>query len=456
MGASGADDGHPAPRGGLTLSGEATVDGGPAAAGGSNRRPLGSVLQSSVRAISDNFRLAFSTFWGHRLRSLLTLLGIVIGAATVVSMMALLEGLRKKVDDDLTGLGSNGFQIQKFPNGFGNFDFEKLSKRPNLTIEDRDDIERRLPDVVAVTGEAWDFGVKISTDRYETRPNIQVAGGTADFFATNAMDIAMGRSFNVGEVADGERLAVLGSNVADVLFPQSDPLGQVVRIRTRPFRVIGIIKRKGAFVGGFQQDDVVVIPINAFFELWGKNRSLNISMQAASAELLPKAMEEVRQLMRRRHNLKPDQEDNFYIFSNESATQTFNQISSVVTAASFGVCLLSLIVGGIGILNIMLVSVNERTQEIGVRKALGARRRRILGQFATEAVVLSLLGGVLGVLAGDFPAFLGRWAFGFPTSVPAWAVVLAMLMSSGVGLVFGIYPAARAARLDPVDAMRTE
>ncbi len=409
-----------------------------------------------VRAVTDNFRLAFSTFWGHRLRSMLTLLGIVIGAATVVSMMALLEGLRNKVDEDLTGLGSNGFQIQKFPNGFGNFDFDRLSKRPNLTIEDRDDIERRLPDIIAATGEAWDFGVKISTDRYETRPNIQVAGGTADFFLTNAMDIASGRAFNVQEVADGERLAVLGSNVADVLFPGVDPIGHEVRIRTRPFRVIGLIKRKGAFVGGFQQDDVVVIPINAFFPLWGKNRSLNISMQAATPEILPRAMEEVRQLVRRRHNLKPQQEDDFFIFSNESATQAFNQISSVVTAASFGVCLLSLIVGGIGILNIMLVSVTERTQEIGVRKALGARRRRILGQFATEAIMLSLVGGILGVLGGALVAFLARWAFNFPTSVPTWAVALALAMSSGVGLIFGIYPAARAARLDPVEAMRTE
>jgi putative ABC transport system permease protein len=257
-----------------------------------------------VRALTDNFRLAMSTFWGHRLRSLLTLLGIVIGAATVVAMMALLEGLRNKVDEDLTGLGSNGFQIQKFPNGFGNFDFDRLSKRPNLTIEDRDDIERRLPDVIATTGEAWDFGVKVSTDRYETRPNIQIAGGTADFFLTNAMDIASGRAFNIQEVADGERLVVLGSNVAEVLFPGGDPLGEEVRIRTRPFRVIGVMKRKGALVGGFQQDDVVVIPINAFFPLWGKNRSLNISMQAASTEVLPRAMEEVRQLMRRRHNLK--------------------------------------------------------------------------------------------------------------------------------------------------------
>ena len=456
MGPRAAGGGRTPPRGGLKLHPQSAVDGSPAAAGGRNGRAWGSVLESAVRAISDNFRLAFATFWGHRLRSMLTLLGIVIGAATVVSMMALLEGLRAKVDDDLTGLGSNGFQAQKFPNGFGNFDFERLSKRPNLTIEDRDDIERRVPDVVAVTGEGWDFGIKVSNDRYETRPSVQVAGGTADFFLTNAMDISAGRAFNLSEVADGERVIVLGSDVADVLFPNSEPLGQEVRVRGRPFRVIGLIKRKGAQLGGGSQDNLIVIPITAFFEQWGKKRSLNISMQASSAENLQKAMEEVRQLLRKRHKLKPEQEDDFFIYSNESATQSFNQISSVITAASFGVCLLSLIVGGIGILNIMLVSVTERTQEIGVRKALGARRRRILGQFATEAVVLSLFGGVLGVLAGAFIAFLGRWAFGFPTSVPAWAVALAMLMSSGVGLVFGIYPAARAARLDPVDAMRTE
>ena len=409
-----------------------------------------------VDAIVDNFRLALSTFWGHRLRSLLTLLGIVIGAATVVSMMALLEGFRLKVNDDLSGLGSNGFQIQKFPSGFGNFDFEKLSKRPNLTVEDREDIQRHAPDVVAVTGEGWDFGAKVSNDRYETRPNVVVAGGTGDFFITNAQDIAQGRAFSEAEVSDGQRLIVLGADVADVLFPGIDPLGHEVRLRTRPFRVIGVIKRKGAFIGGFTQDNIVVTTLPAFFELYGKKRSLNISMQAASAEVLQKATEEVRQLMRRRHNRRPDQEDDFFIFSNESATQTFNQISNVMTAASFGVCLLSLIVGGIGILNIMLVSVTERTAEIGVRKALGARRRRILGQFATEAVVLSLVGGLLGVLSGFFLAFLGRWALGFPTAVPGWAVALALAMSSGVGLAFGIYPAARAARLDPVVAMRAE
>jgi hypothetical protein len=178
-------------------------------------------------------------------------------------------------------------------------------------------------------------------------------------------------------VADGERLIVLGSNVADVLFPQGDPLGQTVRIRTRPFRVIGLIKRKGAFAGGFQQDDVVVIPISAFFQLWGKARSLNISMQAASTELLPRAMEEVRNLMRRRHNLKPTQEDDFYIFSNESATQAFNQIAPATTRRQLRGLPPLPHRGGIGILNIMLVSVTERTAGIRCPQGAGSAAARI-------------------------------------------------------------------------------
>ncbi len=161
-------------------------------------------------------------------------------------------------------------------------------------------------------------------------------------------------------------------------------------------------------------------------------------------------------LMRRRRNIKPNEPSNFELFTNETMTKTFNGMSQVITVAAFGVCILSLVVGGIGILNIMLVAVTERTREIGIRKALGAKRRRILGQFATEAVVLSLVGGLIGIIVGFSVAFMGRWLLSFPTVVPAWAVMVSLLMSSGVGLVFGIYPAARAARLDPVDAMRAE
>jgi putative ABC transport system permease protein len=412
-------------------------------------------LFPGVRVIADNFRLALATFWGHRLRSALTLLGIVIGVATVVATMALLEGFQNKVTADLAGLGANGFQLQKWPNGFGNFDWDKINRRPNISFADFEAIQKHVPDVAKVTAEAWDGGKKISTASRETRANVQMAGGTFHFFDTNAMDVSKGRVFSEAEIQNDAQVMVVGPDLADSLFPDMEAVGQEVRLKGHSFQVIGVMTRKGGFAGpGY--DNTSIIPIGVFFEIFGKNRSLNISMQAWDTSLLQRAQDGVELLMRHRHGLRPDQESDFTIYSNESATATFNQLSAVVTAASFGVCLLSLIVGGIGILNIMLVSVSERTHEIGVRKALGARRRRILAQFATEAVVLSLVGGVVGVLLGFFVAFLGRWALGFPTAVPPWAVALALAMSSGVGLVFGIYPASRAAGLDPVEAMRTE
>jgi putative ABC transport system permease protein len=406
--------------------------------------------------IVDNFRLALRTFWGHRLRSVLTLLGIVIGVATVVSMMALLQGLRNKIDTDLSGLGANGFQLQKWPAGFGSFDWDKIERRPNINLADFEAIQKLLPDVATVTAEAYGVGPKkVSTAARETRPNVQIGGGTFHFFDTNALTVMRGRSFSESEVLEGAQVAVIGVDVAEVLFPDLEAVGAEVRISNRNFRVLGVLKRQGGMFGS-GYDNSVIIPIPVFFDLYGKNRSLNVSMQAWTTQTLQRSQDSVELLMRHRHGLRPDQESDFTIYSNESATQTFNQISTVVTSASFGVCLLSLIVGGIGILNIMLVSVTERTQEIGIRKALGARRHRILGQFATEALVLSLLGGVVGVVIGYFVAFLGRWALGFPTDVPAWSVAVALAMSSVVGLGFGIYPAARAARLDPVEAMRSE
>jgi putative ABC transport system permease protein len=217
-----------------------------------------------------------------------------------------------------------------------------------------------------------------------------------------------------------------------------------------------VLERRGKVLGLFNLDNMVMTPMNSFLSLYGKRRTVSISVEAKDQPAFERAMEEASRLMRQRRRLGPEEDDNFEVSTNESMAKTLNDLSKVITAATFGVCLLSLLVGGIGILNIMLVSVSERTREIGVRKALGARRSRILGQFATEAVALALLGGVIGLGLGLGLAFLGRWALGLSTAVPIWAAVLSLAMSSGVGLIFGIYPAARAGRLDPVDAMRAE
>ncbi len=406
-----------------------------------------------MNALWDTLRLAFGTFVSNPLRSFLTLLGIVIGATTVVSMMGLIQGLRNQVNESLSELGTNCFQVQRLPFG-GELSLAELARRPRLNEADLEAI-REQPSVLAAAAEDSKGGFKVSTSLRESRANVAIWAGTPEYFQTNSVHLQEGRAFTDTEYLDGRRVVVIGLDLADTLFPGLNPLGQTLRIQGRAFQVVGTLKRKGGFLGGGSQDNQVMMPLTVFRQMFGV-RDYRVSIQARSADLVQRAQDEVTLLMRRRHALKPSEEDDFFVFSNESAAETFNNISQVISVASFGVCLLSLLVGGIGILNIMLVAVTERTREIGIRKALGAKKRRILAQFATEAVVLSLAGGVLGVALGVALAGLARWVIGLPTEVPGWAVALSLAMSCGVGLAFGIYPAARAAKLDPVEAMRTE
>jgi putative ABC transport system permease protein len=413
-----------------------------------------------IRAFFDNLKLAFGTFVAHPLRTMLTLLGIVIGVSTVMTMMALLEGLRVKVNKDFSQLGANVFRIDKWPTGFhfggGGIDWNRISKRPALNVADKRALAEQCPSVLRTAASSWQPGQKVRTANTETQPSVFIIGATVEYPETSGITIATGRMFNDAEELDGRRIAVLGPDVADKLFPSLDPVGQEVRLRNRPYTVVGVMERRGKLLGMFNLDNQVLVPMSTFLSAYGKRRGVSISIEAKDKDSVDKAMEEVTRVMRQRRSVGPMEENNFEVSTNESMAKSLNDLSNVVTAATFGVCILSLIVGGIGILNIMLVTVTERTREIGIRKALGARRGRILMQFATEAVVLSLAGGIVGIAVGFGLAFLGRWTFGLYTSVPLWSVLLSLGMSSGVGLVFGIYPAARAARLDPIDAMRAE
>ncbi|OJT21380.1 ABC transporter substrate-binding protein [Archangium sp. Cb G35] len=408
-------------------------------------------------AFLDNLRLALTTLVGNPLRSLLTLLGIVIGVTTVIAMMGLIEGLRLKVNGDLAQLGSNTFELNKWPLGLGRFDWQKYAKRKNITMEDVALIRQSCPSVAQVSASLPQWGQKVASVHAQTRPSVEIKGATPEAVETSSLVVSQGRFLHGVDEQEERYVAVLGMDVADALFPKgTEPLGGTVRIQDRPFTVVGLLQRRGSFLGLMSMDNIVYIPMSTFQNLYGKSRSLDVKVQALSGELMSQAEDEVTVLMRRRRGLNEGQPNDFELHTNESMTRMFNELSAVISAASFGVCLLSLLVGGIGILNIMLVSVTERTREIGIRKALGARKRRILGQFATEAVMLALVGGVLGVGLGYGVTFLARWVAGVPTVVPAWAVALSLGMSSGVGLLFGIYPAARAARLDPVEAMRAD
>ncbi len=408
-------------------------------------------------ALLDTVAMALGTLRANVLRSALTLLGIVIGASTVVAMMSLTEGLRLRATGDLAMLGAGAFQVQKFPAmQIGPHDHAKYAKRPDLT-RDQGEALRALPDVAHVSIEEYHRQPEIiSTSERQTKQNIGVVGAVPDYEFANAFGLASGRFLSDVDVALGRRVAVLGADVADILFPGRDPLGQQIRIRGRPFEVIGVAARMGSVFGLESKDGFVAIPWPAFEQVLGKATNNNIVVQATSPELVPAVLDRTIAALRRIRGLKPYEENDFEIFTNESIAEVFDNLGRIVGAATFGVCLLALLVGGIGIMNIMLVSVTERTREIGVRMALGARRRRILAQFLVEAVALSLLGGLLGVLLGAGVAVGAREVYQVPASIPAWAVILSLASASGAGLAFGIYPAARASKLDPVEAMRTE
>jgi putative ABC transport system permease protein len=411
-----------------------------------------------MTALLDTIAMALGTLRGNVLRSVLTLLGIVIGASTVVAMMSLTEGLRIKMTTDFAMLGAGAFQVQKWPHlNFGPRDMRRYEKRPDLTREQGEAL-RALPHVAHVSIEEYFKGAGLevlSTPDRATRKDITVCGGLPDYEQANGVTVGQGRFLTQTDVLLGRRVAFIGSDVADILFPKMDPLGQELRIRGARFEVVGVAQRMGSILGQ-SKDGFAIIPWPIYDVVIGKQRNTNIAIVATTPEDAPKAMEEVTAALRRIRGLRAQDENDFELFSNETTADLLDNLARMVGAATFGVCALALLVGGIGIMNIMLVSVTERTREIGVRMALGAKRGRILAQFLVESVALSGLGGVAGVLLGAGLAVGAREVFEIPASIPAWAVVLSLAAAGGAGLLFGIYPAARASKLDPVEAMRTE
>ncbi len=409
----------------------------------------------------DNLResliMALSAIRGSKLRSVLTLLGVAVGVFSIISVMTAVGVLRNSIEEGITQLGANTFQMQKFPAGFGGNNRGQFRNRKNITYEQALMVRDRATLAEAVGIEGWRFGRLIQWGGNKTNPNVFVAGENPDGIATNDWVIERGRTLSPTDLEMTRPVIILGNPVVEKLFPPYvDPIGESVRIDGAIYQVIGTLESKGGALGG-NQDNLVIIPITTFFQKYGKDDvDIHIMVKALNREVMDDAIEQSRMILRAARNVAPGAEDDFGYFSNDSLVKEFNEFTLYLRLGVLLISSISLLAAGVGIMNIMLVSVTERTKEIGVRKSIGAQKRDILSQFMIEAIILCQIGGIIGIVLG----VLGGNVVGILLEVPAvipWEWVgIGLLTCSVVGFVFGVYPAWKAANLDPIEALRFE
>lgn len=337
----------------------------------------------------------------------------------------------------------------------------KIQRRRPLTTEHADAIRSKVKSVDLVGSELWSFGHLASYKDAKTNSNLTLCGGTPEYAPNNTHYIQIGHNLTPEDVKVGRNVAVIGAAVADRLFPWTDPIQKTIKIDGRKYTVVGVFEAKKSALGG-NFDNYLLIPMSTFKRYYGEHdprgfdRSVNITVNAKSPKLVQDAIAEVRAVMRFERNLKPNQEDDFTIFTNDSQIKVFNETTAGIKTAAFDIGIVALIVAGIGIMNIMLVSVTERTKEIGIRKSLGAKRKNILMQFLLEAIILCNIGGAIGVLVGFGLGNLVSVFTGFAITVPLPWAIIGLLFCTAVGLTFGMWPAMIASKMDPVEALRFE
>jgi putative ABC transport system permease protein len=405
-------------------------------------------------------RLALASLRAHKLRSFLTVLGILIGVSSVVAVVAIINGLDRYVGERVLELGSRSFSLQRIPAVVMSADLWVAAQRRRwITLQDMEAIRRSCADCMEVGAQS---SINLSVKYGRTvQENVQLIGITENITRIGSVrDLAAGRHLLQDDIDRARPVAVIGMDLVDAFFGSMEPVGKTISVSGFPLKVVGVAERKGSVFGN-SQDNFIWVPISLFFRMQGR-RSIVIQAEARSMEVFETAQDQARVALRARRHLSYLQPDDFALETGESVLSLWQAATAGIYAATILVTAISLVVGGIVVMNIMLVSVTERTAEIGMRKALGARRRDILRQFLVEAVVLSLFGGFLGVLGASlFAILLGKIIGGimsadFVAPIRGWAVLLALVFSSLVGLAAGLYPARRAARLDPVAALRSE
>jgi len=401
--------------------------------------------------VKEGLLISFRALRANKMRSVLTTLGIFIGIVSVTMMATAIEGVTRAFEKSASAFGSKVLYVQKFP-WVGDDDWWRYRNRKDLKVEFAENLARQatLLDAVAPA-------VSTSKDaRYGSRTMLGawVTGTTHDYQQASGTTIQDGRFFSQEESEGGRPVCAIGANVAETLFPAVDPIGQTIEVGGFPYKVLAVFEKQGGLFGAFTSDNRIYLPIKSFLNQFGSRRDVTLNVKVAKYADTDDAKEELRGIMRKLRRLSPVQEDDFNINEQDQLNQVFGTITNVIKIVGFIITGLSLFVGGIGIMNIMYVSVTERTREIGVRKAIGARRRTILLQFLVEAAMICLFGGIVG-LAVSYPLSLIVDQI-LPTAMPISVIGLSLIVSLVVGVVSGFLPAFRAARMDPVDALRYE
>ena len=405
--------------------------------------------------LKEALKLAIQSLWANKLRTVLTLLGVVIGVTSVIAVVTLVNGANSFVIEKFSRYGADVFTVSQMPALITSADdYVKYHKRKVILYDDLKYIQENCKRCTGIGGQQASVGKVVRGTQSITDATIR--GYTWQMPALQNLDIAQGRGFTDTDEEHGSHVAIIGTDIAENLFAGIDPIGQELRADGTPYTVIGIVEKQGSTFGQ-SQDNFIGVPLTAYQKDYGTQRTVTIYVKAGSAGApLEAAADEVRVLMRARRHDAAGQPDSFELDTNNTLVGFASQLTNSFGAVAGAIALISLVVGGIVIMNIMLVSVTERTREIGIRKALGARRQDILLQFLIESALMSLVGGVIGVAGGVAVAELVTVVAGFPSTVAVWSVLAGLVMATGTGLFFGVYPARKAAELDPIVALRAD